>query len=309
MTSHVTGAASRTAIPLPAFTMPPGMSVRYDRAAAALADCITGYAIYANDSRETRHDWFLPAPAMIVILLDAGDVSVRTRGRSFAPVARVSLWGPSTHAYRVETHGGISVGVGLTAVGWRRLTGRPAKDFRDQVVPLADVIGPAGPAALMAMLASGADDLAFAPPLDRALPALLGPAREQDAVAHALERLTVTDGIISVEAVAQHLAIDTRDLRRLATGYFGMPVKSLLSRARFIRSLAGWMMAGEPASYRGIDSSYFDVSHFLYDARRYLGTTPRRFTRQDTTFLKASLHARAAVIGTSSHALHTRTPE
>jgi hypothetical protein len=59
-------------------------------------------------------------------------------------------------------------------------------------------------------------------------------------------------------------------------------------------------------AYDLIDSSYYDSSHFLRDANTFLGTTPRRFMAQGTTFMIASLIARAAAIGPATQALHAR---
>ena len=47
-----------------------------------------------------------------------------------------------------------------------------------------------------------------------------------------------------------------------------MPPKSLLLRARFIRSFSRWMMHGEPPSYEGIDASYYFEGYSAYQAGR-----------------------------------------
>ena len=46
------------------------------RSSGALRDCISGFAIYADADRRPAINWFLPAPEMICILVDAGPVSV-----------------------------------------------------------------------------------------------------------------------------------------------------------------------------------------------------------------------------------------
>ncbi len=55
-------------------------------------------------------------------------------------------------------------------------------------------------------------------------------------------------------------------------------------------------MIAQGQGYDGllIDPSYCDVSHFLRDANRFLGMTPRRFSAMNTPFLRASVQARAA---------------
>jgi hypothetical protein len=299
------GVNFKRATPTPAFTMPSGMRIRYDRPSDRLQPYVTGYAIYINEHRAPMSNWFLPSPAMITVLLDAGRVTASIRNRTYDAVPAAALWGPASHAPHTITRGGIMVGVGLTALGWARLTARPADLYANTVSPVSDVIGSENAGDLVAALDGLDTDAGFAPTLNRALPALL--QREmppQHALVEALERMIVSDGVIGVSEVAVDLGVSARDLRRIASRYFGMPSKVLLSRARFVRSYVRWLMMGEPGSYLGIDSSYFDASHFLRDAQTYLGTTPRRFADRHATFLKASLYARSALIGAPAHTLH-----
>ncbi|HEX8389082.1 MAG TPA: AraC family transcriptional regulator, partial [Sphingomonas sp.] len=80
--------------------------------------------------------------------------------------------------------------------------------------------------------------------------------------------------------------------------------KLLLRRARFLRSFMRIFRAEDDPGYTRIDRSYFDVSHFLRDADRFLGMTPRRFSKLSTPFLDGSVRARAAVLGHATQALH-----
>jgi len=300
------GGTNREGIAPAVFAMPAGMRMRYDIPDPAIADCVTSYAIYIGEGPEPLVNWFLPAPPMITILLDAGRLSVSIGNRVYPDVHPVSLWGATSRALRAVTRGGIMVGIGLTAIGWGRLTARSADAFRNTISDLVDVIGAAAAAHLINTLDRLNTDAHIAPALDEVLPALFRHDDAQLSAVTALESLILIDGAIGIGDVADRLGISVRDLRRLATRRFGMPAKTLLSRARFVRSYATWLMLGEPSFYSGIDTSYFDASHFLRDAQAYLGTTPRRFAAQPTAYLRASLHARAAVIGAPAHTLHRR---
>ncbi len=196
------------------------------------------------------------------------------------------------------------IGIGLTAAGWARLTARSAGPYSNTINDLGVVTGPADAASLLSALERLDNDADIGPALDEALPILFRHDHPQHEVTTALESLILTDGVISVADVADRLGITVTDLRRLATRDFGMPAKTLLSRARFVRSYVRWLMLGELPLYNGIDSSYFDASHFIRDAQAYLGTTPRRFAAKPTEYLRTSLYARAAVIGAPSHVLH-----
>lgn len=278
--------------------------MRYDMPDPALSDYLTGYAIYASSHRTPMLNWYLPAPAMISVLVDAGPLTVSIGNHRFGPLDRASFYGPTSRAFRTETHGGIAVGIGLSALGWSRLTARSAGDFHNRVAPLSGALGPELSARLIEGLDALDDDMMIKPLLDQVFGGLFDQPHPREDLIRAFTALTVTDGVIEMKDVADRLDIPTHELRRMATRHFGMPPKLLLRRARFLRSFIRLITADGLNDYSMIDSSYFDASHFLRDAGTFLGTTPRRFIASDTVFLRASLRARAAVIGAPTQALH-----
>lgn len=301
---QVRGGTNSNNVPGTAFAMPPGMRMRYDLPCVSLSDYVTGYAIYAADDRTPMINWYLPAPAMISVLVDAGPATVSIGNHRFGPVDRASFYGPTSRAFRTETTGGIAVGIGLSALGWSRLTARSAGEFHNRVVPLGSALGWALPARLIEGLDALDSDTLIKPLLDAILTPLFARAHPRDELIRAFTALTVTDGVIEMKDVADRLDIPTHELRRMATRHFGMPPKLLLRRARFLRSFIRLITADGLSDYSMIDSSYFDASHFLRDAGTFLGTTPRRFVASETTYLKASLRARMAVAGAPTQALH-----
>jgi AraC-like DNA-binding protein len=52
-----------------------------------------------------------------------------------------------------------------------------------------------------------------------------------------------------------------------------------------------------------IPQSYFDQSHFIREARRFLGITPSQFASLEKPFLSASLELRPKVLGAVTQAL------
>ena len=301
---QVRGGTNSRNVPPEAFAMPPGMRMRYDLPDPALSDYLTGYAIYASDDRTPMFNWYLPAPAMISIVVDAGPLTVSIGNHRFGPLERASVYGPTSRAFRTETTGGIAIGIGLSALGWSRLIARPASDFHNRVAPLSDVVGRQISARLIAGLDALDDDALIKPLLDAIFGPLFDRAHPREDLIRGFTALAVTDGVIEMKDVADRLDIPTHELRRMATRHFGMPPKLLLRRARFLRSFISLIRTDGMSDYSKIDSSYFDASHFLRDAGTFLGTTPRRFVASDTVFLKASLRARAAVIGAPTQALH-----
>lgn len=302
--ADVRGGTNRPGVPAEAFAMPPGKAIRYDLPAPALRDCISGFAIYADADRRPAINWFLPAPAMICILVDAGPVSVNIGKSSFGPLTRASLYGPTSVAYRATTAGGVQVGVGITPLGWARMLARSASGFHNQIVPFASVVGAGVVDHIVAELDGLRDEAAIARLMERLIAPLLMFEHPQEATIRQLSSLLVTDGIIEIADVAARLDLPQPAIRRLSTQVFGMPPKLLLRRARFMRSFVALVVDSQAISYERIDSSYYDLSHFLRDAQTFLGTTPRRFLARETTFLRASMRARAATIGEPVHALH-----
>jgi hypothetical protein len=289
--------------------MPEGMSIRYDMPDPRLAVFITGYTAYSAESRLPQIDWFLPAPVMLGVALDAGPIHPRIGSRQFPPMAQASLIGPTSRALSVTTHGGTMVGIGISAAGWAALTARSAVDFHNRIVP-ADVVLPAETVErLVAMLTTATDKAALRPILDELLLPLFVREDPNDALIRALMQLIVRPGMIEVGELAAELDITASTLRRLSQRYFGMPSKLLLRRARFLRSFLQLFVSGNPTDLGAIDPSYHDMPHFLRDANTFLGTTPRRFMQLANPFLEASVRARAAVLGAATQALHVAPPQ
>jgi hypothetical protein len=286
--------------------MGPGYAIRYDRPSPALAPFVSAYFMYWTRSAAAQVDWFLPAGPMLCFLVDAGPVEVAIGRRRYSCPPEGFLLGTTTRAYRSVTHGGALVGISLAPGGWARLTDRRAADFTDVLAPLSSVLGErAGPlAAAVRALADDAGLKAFA---DRELPALFARPHPDDALVATLSSILLTDGVTEAADAAARAGLDAEAMRRLAVRYFGMTPKRLLRRARFLRSLVTHMDADgtdAPAGPRRICSSYHDESHFLRDAAAFLGTTPRRFLRQESVFLRASVRLRSAVLGAPAMALH-----
>ncbi|VVT19492.1 conserved hypothetical protein [Sphingomonas sp. EC-HK361] len=284
--------------------MPAGTRVSYFQPAPDLRTAITGYNAYAALSDEPRVDRFLPAPAMLCVSVDAGPVTVEIGRHRFDPVATASLYGPTTRPMRITSRGGGMIGIGISPIGWARLTRRAATDIQNRVVPVTALLGERLADRLARDLAATKVVADIAPTLDAVLAPLLAKPYPEEPLIAALAAVIVADGDPDIGTVAAMLGVPTAKLRRTAMRYFGMTPKLLLRRARFLRSflrdngLDGTGRKGE------IDRSYFDQSHYLRDAQTFLNTTPRRFLMEEHVFLMGSLHARAAALGAPTQALH-----
>lgn len=293
-------------VPPHVFAMPDGMSIRYDQPDPAIACYVTGYHVYASfgASAAAMENHFLPGTANVRVSLNAGPIGVTIARRRFAPTPVASLYGPTSHVLHARTNGGTMIGMGISAAGWARFFPQAASRFRNQIVPLADLWGEAMTDDLVRALAASDREHEVKGILDAFLARMMGPPHPDEEVVRRLMTLIVDEETNDLATAAARIGIEPHRLRRIATRHFGFPPKMLLIRARFLRSLLRLVEAGPAADYSMVGPGYFDASHFLRDANRFLGMTPKRFMALPNPFLSASLRARNAVLGTATQALH-----
>lgn len=206
----------------------------------------------------------LPGAARIMMVPPGTRLSAQIRNRRYGDVAGIVVVGPTSQAMTLHVAGPAPREVAVSARGWRRLTGVAASTIADRIVPLTAIgldIADAGEAdtQLSALLLSRPDDDVASDMVVRRLAALI----EEDCSA-------------DISDVSARIGVTPSVLRRVALRSFGFPPKMLLMRHRFLTALARYEAAG--ADLRVVtDFGYFDSSHFLRDAGRFLGTTPRRY--------------------------------
>ncbi|MGH6617061.1 hypothetical protein [Sphingomonas sp.] len=288
------------------FGLPPHTALRYERPDPRLAAYLTDYHVLDSDESGvgTNIEWMLPSwPAIRVILAD-NPIALTIGGTTYDPMPEAALYGTTSKAMRVRTAGGVTIGAGITPLGWSRLFRGPADQYRDRIVSL-DTVMPAGVVEeLVSRLRASDQALDVKDILDRFFLNHMGPRDRNEGEIRALMALIVDDATQDLSTAAARIGIDARRLRRLATRHFGFPPKTLLLRARFLRSFLKMFAIRDHADYSLIATTYHDASHFLRDANRFLGMTPRRFMAMKTPYLDAVLRARAAVFGTATTALH-----
>jgi AraC-like DNA-binding protein len=271
---------------------PETVAIQYCHPDPAVVDWFTAYHHYeVQPGADGRPSWILPGTAHIRLMLHAdGPTAVTIGSRRIDPVPQAALYGTTGRAMEVQDGGGVTIGFGISALGWSRLTRCRASDFHNQVVPLSHVLGPDRAERLTRELA-GVSREALKPVLDGLLPDLLGPATADDSVLRDLTAMIVDSSFAEIGEIASRLQLEPHALRRLALRYFGMTPKLLLRRARFLRSYHRITRISAATDYRAIDPSYYDVSHFLRDAQTFLGMTPRRFHQLQRPQREAALRA------------------
>ncbi|WP_448661430.1 hypothetical protein ACG3SL_12305 [Sphingomonas sp. CJ20] len=291
---------------LQVFETPHNTALRIERPDARIADCVSDYYVLDSDGPEVMGavEWSMPGSANIRLFMNERPINVTIGNRVFAPTPHIALYGPSGRASRVESFGGITVGIGVTALGWARLFDEPAERFRDRIVPLVDAMPARVVNALYDKVRASDCGHDVKPVLDTLLVDLLATPHPDEPIIRRLMQMIVDETVADITAIADTLDMKPQRLRNVSLRYFGFPPKRLLRRARFLRSLLRMYAAGE-ADYGLIARSYFDVSHFLRDSEEFLGTTPRRFMAMQTPYMRQIFRARAAVLGVPVQALHS----
>lgn len=284
------------------FHLPPNTALRFERPDPRLAGYITNYHVFDSEGPEVQGaiQYMLPSWPAVRIVLAEKPIHLTIGDTRYEPLPVASLYGTITRATRMTSHGGVTIGAGISPLGWARFFRAPADRFRDRVVPLETVMDPAVIGPLVATLAASDRGPAVKAILDDFFLANMRPPSRHEPALRALMRLIRDDRTQDLTSAAERSGIDPSRLRRLSTRHFGFPPKTLLIRARFVRSFLRMHAARDHADYSLIADSYCDASHFLRDAKRFLGMTPRQFLAMDTSYLDATLRAYALVVRASA---------
>ena len=268
-----------------------------------LEGLVSGYHFYsvAPAPGERHQDVFFPAWTNLRFHI-AGDGWRVRLGETVYDIPRAALFGPTSLAGYSDAEQGAVAGAGLTPLGWYRLTRRPARDFADKVSPLDRLLDPAHVDGLFDALAS-ADRRQIPGIFDNFFLHALSEPRPDEARVAAVHHYLMEPVHGGVAQMADRLGLSHRTLNRLGLAAFGFGPKLLVRRARFLRSLMALRDAEAETWSARIESSYYDHSHFIRDAREFLGMTPGEFLRLPKPMNDASARLRARILGAPAQAL------
>lgn len=219
--------------------------------------------------------WVLPGEARLVIVTAGGHVSAMIGNRRYDGLPQVVLFGPTSRATRLLSTSPRVVTIGLSALGWAMLVGRSAAALGDRAVPAADVLDVRLVAALGEAM-RGTQSGGVAGRIDPVVATAICAQPADEALVRGLAAI-IEKGVVCVaQAAGQELGVASHVVRRSALRHFGYPPKVLLNRRRFIRALERMVLSDRGYS-EAARHGYFDASHFIRDAKRFLGMTPRRF--------------------------------
>lgn len=221
----------------------------------------------------------LPGTARILIIPEGTRVSARIRNRYYDRLPDVAVVGPSSRPVTLQIDGAPVVEIPLSPLDWGRLTTVAAVAMADRIVAARDV----GITCLDGVVDRDANDIAGVA-INRLADAVIarGNALLDETTTTLIAQLMalIDEGLVyDAATAAEQVSTTPHNLRRIALRWFGFPPKTLLMRRRFIAALERFQETG--MDFAAITNfSYFDASHFLRDANRFLGTTPRRYLRR-----------------------------
>lgn len=281
------------------FGLPPGTALRYERPAAKLRDYLTSYAVLDSVVEDAWHgmEWMLPGWGQIWIVMTPEPIEVRIGNRAYEPVPTTLLYGVTSRAMPIRARGGVTVCIDVSPLGWARLFSSFAAALRDRLVPLETVLPVGMVGELASALAQSDQALEVKAVLDDLFLRYIPAPNPDETRIRQLWRAIADESVEDLTAAASIHGLDRRAASRLSKQYFGFPPKLLIMRSRFLRALIPLLDAGPDGDHSAVPKGYHDRSHFLRDAKRFLGMTPRQFVAQPSPYAAAARRARTLVIG------------
>lgn len=281
-----------------------GFRIDYAMPSPDLTDSLGGfhgYHVYIGPGVE-HDEMFLPAWGSIRVTTTSNDWSFRIAGRSYDPVPKAALFGPSSHSGLARVQTGHVVGVYLLPRIWSRIVPVAASEAADRLLPLSDLWG--GDAReLMETLADAADIEAEKAAFETVIRRRLENAPPEPEGAAAIEAMLLDPDIRTVDQATGRLGWPEWKFARFVRKHFGFTPKLLMRRARFMRTILPLRTQTAAGWSDSIDEAYTDQSHFIRDCHDFLGMTPTQFLARFQPIAAASFSERERVLGKQHHLL------
>jgi AraC-like DNA-binding protein len=276
--------------------------VRFYLPAETLRSLVTSY--YVVDAPAPLADFTHPEWGNIRFLLTGdmrfGDASGNDM---MPPPTPACIFGPSDRARKFDSQGGVTMGVGLTPLGWLSLIGSDASKAANAILPLGDELGTPGEALRQTLIAAR-DDVAMVAILDAVLSARQPISSPYYDAAARVQQALLEGTVNQVADLAAAVAMEQRTLHRVCSMVFGFSPVRLLRRQRFLRTLAKVRDSLDQPLGKLIDSHYYDQAHFNRDFKAYMGMSPMAYFASPREVMRRAVEGRAALLGAPVQGLH-----
>ena len=275
--------------------------VRFYLPAPPLRPLVTSY--YIVDAPGPLVDFTHPEWGNIRFVLKGNARFGDAQGRDMTAPPPASVFGPTDRTRCFDSQGGLTLGIGLTPIGWLSLIGSDASKSANVILPLGDELGENG-SAIRERLVAAADDAARIAILDAILTAHdPHPSHYYDAAIGVQEAL-LAGAADDVAELADVLDMEQRTLHRVCRTVFGFSPVRLLRRQRFLRTLGKVRDALDQPLGQLIDSQYYDQAHFNRDFKAYMGMTPLAYFKSPRELMRRAAEGRRALLGAPVQGLH-----
>lgn len=295
------------------------ITMRFALPSQRLRPYVTTYyrmAVQTSSSEPAIEDYLHPEWPNLRFMRE-GWASAAIGEQPLAPCPPFAVTGPTTRPTRFrignaalpgEAAGG-ALGIGLMPLGWAKFIAADAGDYADRFTdghgdPAFTALYPLANALASHVHGEAGD---FASEVALIEQHLLGLLEREVPFADkitAINAALVDPDIASATQLALRAGMTLRSLERLTRRTFGFPPKLLLRRQRFLRSLAQFMLDPSLSWLSTLDYQYHDQAHFVRDFKRFMGMTPRDYTRMEKPILLAAAQARMAIAGAAVQGLH-----
>lgn len=279
-------------------------SIRYFAPTPALRPYLSSY--YWFESSLPSFCDLMRAELPQIRILTVGSSNNQFSSGRVRPARGAVLQGPTSGPVRFTADGPLhGFGVGLLPLGWATLIAAPADALADDLVDLADVVGPAANHVLAAMT-SAADDPARVTTADRFFLDLLERAQARPAWFTRLTDDWLTGSPDpSVDALVAESGMSARSVERMAKRIYGASPKLL---ARKYRALGAAVRIGngESGGWSDVNAGvFYDQAHFIREFKQFTGLTPARFQIEAAPVTRITIARKTLMPGLPKLALYS----
>ena len=275
------------------FKKTPGVTLRVEPSSNALRSFVPNYRVLDFDTTPgvESSNWLLSNLGTLWILLTPEPIEFVIGNRSYAMPGPIVLVGVMSRAMVVKHQRGIAVVVDIGPLAWARLFLPSAEHLRDRVT-LVDQLLPSGWSEdLVPRLVRCNRGAAVKTVIDDFFSERIPPAHQFEETLSRIATFMRDETRRDLANAAVSAGISGQDLLRLSKRYFGFPPKTMMIRTRFMRAMTDILVNNGNPDFSANPAGYHDVRHFLRDADRFLGMTPRRFLKLIQPNLRASMRA------------------
>ncbi|MBI1403986.1 MAG: helix-turn-helix domain-containing protein [Porphyrobacter sp.] len=273
------------------------ITIDYIEPPAALAPLVTTLYHFRCDEPVIRD--IQPAAIGQICLFPHGRGELHFADGRRDPNHEVGLLTPLSRATPMVVEGPFhAFGAALTPLGWAALTGLHAGEYRDRLMPAADVLGAEFGRLGQRLLEGYRARTISGPDCARAIGAFIAEGARPVNPRH-LELIVATGRWLAesfnpdVSELAGVAGYSARQVQRLVERYFGVTPRALARKYRALRA-AALLSAPEirPEDEAEIAEAFFDQPHMIREIAHFVGRTPARLTDPSTPYLAEMIDPR-----------------